>query len=58
MLTCSEECNCVLSLLNNDLSVLQGNDPYPWPMVSSYPLPKNYILDVPKTVRTKQGKIP
>ncbi|KTF94988.1 hypothetical protein cypCar_00029380, partial [Cyprinus carpio] len=31
-----------------------GNDPYPWPMVSTYPLPKYYILDVPKTLRTKQ----
>uniref|UniRef100_A0A8C1M4D4 Protein broad-minded n=1 Tax=Cyprinus carpio TaxID=7962 RepID=A0A8C1M4D4_CYPCA len=34
----------------------KGNDPYPWPMVSTYPLPKYYILDVPKTLRTKQGK--
>uniref|UniRef100_A0A8C1GEF3 Protein broad-minded n=1 Tax=Cyprinus carpio TaxID=7962 RepID=A0A8C1GEF3_CYPCA len=34
----------------------KGNDPYPWPIVSTYPLPKYYILDVPKTLRTKQGK--
>ncbi|RXN36724.1 broad-minded [Labeo rohita] len=33
----------------------KGNDPYPWPIVSTYPLPKYYILDVPKTLRTKQG---
>lgn len=39
-------------------SVSQGNDPYPWPMVSTYPLPKYYILDVPKTLRNKQGKNP
>uniref|UniRef100_A0A671MIM7 Protein broad-minded n=1 Tax=Sinocyclocheilus anshuiensis TaxID=1608454 RepID=A0A671MIM7_9TELE len=32
----------------------KGNDPYPWPIVSTYPLPKYYILDVPKTLRTKQ----
>ncbi|XP_059368287.1 protein broad-minded isoform X2 [Carassius carassius] len=32
----------------------RGNDPYPWPMVSTYPLPKYYILDMPKTLRTKQ----
>uniref|UniRef100_A0A8C1DXX7 Protein broad-minded n=1 Tax=Cyprinus carpio carpio TaxID=630221 RepID=A0A8C1DXX7_CYPCA len=34
----------------------KGNDPYPWPIVSTYPLPKYYILDVPKALRTKQGK--
>ncbi|KTG32354.1 hypothetical protein cypCar_00003918 [Cyprinus carpio] len=32
----------------------KGNDPYPWPIVSTYPLPKYYILDVPKALRTKQ----
>ncbi|KAA0708365.1 Protein broad-minded TBC1 domain family member 32 [Triplophysa tibetana] len=32
----------------------KGNDPYPWPMVSTYPLPKYYILDPPKTLRNKQ----
>ncbi|KAI7800130.1 putative protein broad-minded, partial [Triplophysa rosa] len=32
----------------------KGNDPYPWPMVSIYPLPKYYILDVHKTLRNKQ----
>uniref|UniRef100_A0A8C8JAJ0 Protein broad-minded n=1 Tax=Oncorhynchus tshawytscha TaxID=74940 RepID=A0A8C8JAJ0_ONCTS len=40
------------------LRVLQkGTDPYPWPMFSSYPLPKYYILNLPKTTRCKQGKI-
>uniref|UniRef100_A0A8C7JFI3 Protein broad-minded n=1 Tax=Oncorhynchus kisutch TaxID=8019 RepID=A0A8C7JFI3_ONCKI len=40
------------------LRVLQkGTDPYPWPMFSSYPLPKYYILNLPKTTRGKQGKI-
>uniref|UniRef100_A0A8C7LMH5 Protein broad-minded n=1 Tax=Oncorhynchus mykiss TaxID=8022 RepID=A0A8C7LMH5_ONCMY len=39
------------------LRVLQkGTDPYPWPMFSSYPLPKYYILNLPKTTRCKQGK--
>uniref|UniRef100_A0A673Y927 Protein broad-minded n=1 Tax=Salmo trutta TaxID=8032 RepID=A0A673Y927_SALTR len=34
------------------LRVLQkGTDPYPWPMFSSYPLPKYYILNLPKTTR-------
>ncbi|XP_051511088.1 protein broad-minded isoform X2 [Myxocyprinus asiaticus] len=32
----------------------KGNDPYPWPMVSTYPLPKYYIIDMPKTLCTKQ----
>ncbi|KAG7460999.1 hypothetical protein MATL_G00204850 [Megalops atlanticus] len=32
----------------------KGADPYPWPMFSSYPLPKCYILDVPKASRSKQ----
>ncbi|XP_051731318.1 protein broad-minded isoform X1 [Ctenopharyngodon idella] len=32
----------------------KGSEPYPWPMVSTYPLPKYYILDVPKTLRSKQ----
>ncbi|KAJ8396241.1 hypothetical protein AAFF_G00021080 [Aldrovandia affinis] len=32
----------------------KGADPYPWPMFSSYPLPKHYILDAPKTSRGKQ----
>lgn len=37
------------------LRVLQkGTDPYPWPMFSSYPLPKYYILNLPKTTRGKQ----
>ncbi|XP_024233759.1 protein broad-minded isoform X1 [Oncorhynchus tshawytscha] len=37
------------------LRVLQkGTDPYPWPMFSSYPLPKYYILNLPKTTRCKQ----
>ncbi|KAJ8355919.1 hypothetical protein SKAU_G00187130 [Synaphobranchus kaupii] len=31
----------------------KGTDPYPWPMFSSYPLPKRYILDTPRT-RGKQ----
>ncbi|GLD49786.1 protein broad-minded-like protein [Lates japonicus] len=26
----------------------EGEDPYPWPMFSSYPLPQSYTLDPPK----------
>ncbi|TRY89901.1 hypothetical protein DNTS_034232 [Danionella cerebrum] len=32
----------------------KGEDPYPWPVVCMFPLPKDYILNVPKTLRTKQ----
>ncbi|CAB1340326.1 unnamed protein product [Coregonus sp. 'balchen'] len=32
----------------------KGTDPYPWPMFSSYPLPKYYILNLPKTTWGKQ----
>ncbi|XP_029113476.1 protein broad-minded isoform X2 [Scleropages formosus] len=34
-------------------SLEKGADPYPWPMFSSYPLPKCYIPDIPKMPRTK-----
>uniref|UniRef100_A0A8C9V6F3 Protein broad-minded n=1 Tax=Scleropages formosus TaxID=113540 RepID=A0A8C9V6F3_SCLFO len=36
-------------------SLEKGADPYPWPMFSSYPLPKCYIPDIPKMPRTKGG---
>ncbi|XP_063773307.1 protein broad-minded isoform X2 [Pseudophryne corroboree] len=29
--------------------LLQANDPYPWPMFSSYPLPKCYTPEIPAT---------
>ncbi|KAJ8270728.1 hypothetical protein GJAV_G00118580 [Gymnothorax javanicus] len=32
----------------------RGTDPYPWPMFASYPLPKRYIVDTPRTSRGKQ----
>ncbi|MGH0149994.1 UNVERIFIED_CONTAM: hypothetical protein FKN15_044526 [Acipenser sinensis] len=32
----------------------KGIDPYPWPMFSSYPLPKSYIIEVPKKSASKQ----
>ncbi|XP_076873991.1 protein broad-minded isoform X2 [Brachyhypopomus gauderio] len=32
----------------------KGDDPYPWPMFSTCPPPSCYVLDVPKTRRTKQ----
>ncbi|MFT7802979.1 protein broad-minded [Arapaima gigas] len=34
-------------------SLEKGANPYPWPMFSSYPLPKSYIPDVPKMSRMK-----
>ncbi|KAG9492911.1 hypothetical protein GDO78_001069 [Eleutherodactylus coqui] len=34
--------------------MLQTNDPYPWPMFSSYPLPKCYIPEVTGTADPKQ----
>ncbi|XP_031437936.1 protein broad-minded [Clupea harengus] len=35
-------------------ALLKGNDPYPWPMFCSYPVPRHYILDGPKTSRGRQ----
>ncbi|NXA47081.1 BROMI protein, partial [Nothocercus julius] len=32
----------------------KGSDPYPWPMFSSLPLPKCYILKIPKKADFKQ----
>ncbi|XP_041109032.1 protein broad-minded [Polyodon spathula] len=32
----------------------KGIDPYPWPMFSSYPLPKSYVIEVPKKSASKQ----
>uniref|UniRef100_A0A4W4ESN2 Protein broad-minded n=1 Tax=Electrophorus electricus TaxID=8005 RepID=A0A4W4ESN2_ELEEL len=37
-------------------SLQKGDDPYPWPMFSTYPLPSCYVLDAAKTHHTKQGK--
>ncbi|KAL2081912.1 hypothetical protein ACEWY4_021730 [Coilia grayii] len=35
-------------------ALVKGSDPYPWPMFSSYPVPRQYILDGPKTSRGRQ----
>uniref|UniRef100_G1KZX4 Protein broad-minded n=1 Tax=Ailuropoda melanoleuca TaxID=9646 RepID=G1KZX4_AILME len=35
----------------------KGDDPYPWPMFSSYPLPNCYLSEVTKNADLKQGKI-
>ncbi|XP_069827804.1 protein broad-minded [Dendropsophus ebraccatus] len=35
---------------------LQSNDPYPWPMFSSYPLPKCYVPEVAATEDPKQDQ--
>ncbi|XP_021566459.1 protein broad-minded [Carlito syrichta] len=32
----------------------KGDDPYPWPMFSSYPLPKCYLLEVTRSAHIKQ----
>nr|XP_033794937.1 protein broad-minded isoform X2 [Geotrypetes seraphini] len=32
----------------------QGSDPYPWPMFSTYPLPKWYLLEIPRKTDVKQ----
>uniref|UniRef100_A0A4W6EPP2 Protein broad-minded n=1 Tax=Lates calcarifer TaxID=8187 RepID=A0A4W6EPP2_LATCA len=34
----------------------EGEDPYPWPMFSSYPLPHCYTLDPPKIIHDSHGK--
>ncbi|KAG8588269.1 hypothetical protein GDO81_005927 [Engystomops pustulosus] len=36
--------------------MLKSNDPYPWPMFSSYPLPKCYIPEVSGTEDLKQDQ--
>ncbi|XP_063079150.1 protein broad-minded isoform X1 [Engraulis encrasicolus] len=35
-------------------ALAKGSDPYPWPMFCSYPVPRQYILDGPKTSRGRQ----
>ncbi|XP_041951920.1 protein broad-minded isoform X1 [Alosa sapidissima] len=35
-------------------ALMKGSDPYPWPMFCSYPVPRHYILDGPKTPRGRQ----
>ncbi|XP_065592878.1 protein broad-minded [Cyrtonyx montezumae] len=34
----------------------KGNDPYPWPMFSSFPLPECYLAEVPRKAEFKQDK--
>ncbi|NXX40193.1 BROMI protein, partial [Tricholaema leucomelas] len=34
----------------------KGSDPYPWPMFSSFPLPKCYLAEPPRKAEFKQGK--
>eukprot|EP00076_Gallus_gallus_P039397 XP_025004935.1 protein broad-minded isoform X2 [Gallus gallus] len=33
----------------------KGSDPYPWPMFSSFPLPKCYLAEVPRKADFRQG---
>uniref|UniRef100_G3X8J3 Protein broad-minded n=1 Tax=Meleagris gallopavo TaxID=9103 RepID=G3X8J3_MELGA len=35
----------------------KGSDPYPWPMFSSFPLPKCYLAEVPKKADFRQDKV-
>ncbi|XP_009977524.1 PREDICTED: protein broad-minded-like, partial [Tauraco erythrolophus] len=32
----------------------KGNDPYPWPMFSSFPLPKCYLTEIPRKAEFRQ----
>ncbi|NWX51915.1 BROMI protein, partial [Steatornis caripensis] len=34
----------------------QGSDPYPWPMFSSFPLPKCYLAEIPRKAEFRQDK--
>ncbi|KAF1651391.1 Protein broad-minded, partial [Eudyptes chrysocome] len=34
----------------------EGSDPYPWPMFSSFPLPKCYLAEIPRKAEFKQDK--
>ncbi|KFP98239.1 Protein broad-minded, partial [Leptosomus discolor] len=34
----------------------KGSDPYPWPMFSSFPLPKCYLAEVPRKAECRQGR--
>uniref|UniRef100_A0A8B9ZDH3 Protein broad-minded n=1 Tax=Buteo japonicus TaxID=224669 RepID=A0A8B9ZDH3_9AVES len=33
----------------------KGSDPYPWPMFSSFPLPKCYLAEIPRKAEFRQG---
>ncbi|XP_064505724.1 protein broad-minded isoform X3 [Pseudopipra pipra] len=33
----------------------KGSDPYPWPMFSSFPLPKCYLAGIPRKAEFRQG---
>uniref|UniRef100_A0A669Q8I9 Protein broad-minded n=1 Tax=Phasianus colchicus TaxID=9054 RepID=A0A669Q8I9_PHACC len=35
----------------------KGSDPYPWPMFSSFPLPKCYLAEVPRKADFRQDKV-
>uniref|UniRef100_A0A8B9TCB4 Protein broad-minded n=1 Tax=Anas platyrhynchos TaxID=8839 RepID=A0A8B9TCB4_ANAPL len=34
----------------------KGSDPYPWPMFSSFPLPKCYLAEIPRKTEFRQDK--
>ncbi|KAM6279164.1 protein broad-minded isoform 2-T2 [Porphyrio hochstetteri] len=34
----------------------KGSDPYPWPMFSSFPLPKCYLAEIPRKAELRQDK--
>ncbi|KFM14108.1 Protein broad-minded, partial [Aptenodytes forsteri] len=34
----------------------EGSDPYPWPMFSSFPLPKCYLAEIPRKAEFRQDK--
>ncbi|KFR07305.1 Protein broad-minded, partial [Opisthocomus hoazin] len=34
----------------------KGSDPYPWPMFSSFPLPKCYLPEIPRKAECRQDK--
>ncbi|NXW13334.1 BROMI protein, partial [Circaetus pectoralis] len=34
----------------------KGSDPYPWPMFSSFPLPKCYLAEIPRKAEFRQDK--
>ncbi len=42
--------------VNSFVCSSQGEDPYPWPMFSSYPLPACYTLDPPKILHNSHGE--
>ncbi|KAL7987794.1 hypothetical protein Chor_006713 [Crotalus horridus] len=41
-------------ILHKVVNVFYGDDPYPWPMFSSYPLPACYLAEFPRKIHSRK----